>query len=303
MTRGASSDPKSAFVNNIWPNLQEEYDDMRKRVKEFCEDALKHEGITCQVTSRIKAVDSIQKSLDRREKARGEQNQFKCLSDIFMEIHDLVGLRIVLEFPDDMKRTVSFIEESFREEKEPVIFRPDRQVEQLWTTWFGAYQTRNHRVSLKDGKSATLSRFRGVMFEIQVTTFAENLYNKLAHPLLYKGSSLTRQDEIVLDMAHGNALNYALSLMYFEDKLSKRASKIEGRDELVAATEEITRHGTRFRESLTKGASLDTSASTQGLLDTLKIPPERCNSVDDLTRWIKENITSVLPLNSGVGRS
>lgn len=272
-------------------------------MKEFCEDALKHEGITCQVTSRIKAVDSIQKSLDRREKARGEQNQFKCLSDIFMEIHDLVGLRIVLEFPDDMKRTVSFIEESFREEKEPVIFRPDRQVEQLWTTWFGAYQTRNHRVSLKDGKSATLSRFRGVMFEIQVTTFAENLYNKLAHPLLYKGSSLTRQDEIVLDMAHGNALNYALSLMYFEDKLSKRASKIEGRDELVAATEEITRHGTRFRESLTKGASLDTSASTQGLLDTLKIPPERCNSVDDLTRWIKENITSVLPLNSGVGRS
>ncbi|KAK4040861.1 hypothetical protein C8A01DRAFT_45879 [Parachaetomium inaequale] len=294
MTRGASPDPKSAFVNDIWPKLQNEYDNMRERVKEFCENALKHESIACQVTSRTKAVDSIQKSLDRREKARGEQNQFKSLSDIFKEIHDLVGLRIVLEFPDDMERAVGFIKESFREEKEPAIFRPDRQVGRFWKTWFGAYQTSNHRVSLKDGKCGTLSQFRGVMFEIQVTTFAEDLYNKLAHPLLYKGLSLTRQDEIVLDMAHGNALNFALSLVYFEDKLSKRASKIGGRDELVAVAEEIARYGARFRESLTKGASFDTSASPQGLLETLKIPPERYNSVDNLARWINEKMTGVL---------
>lgn len=37
------------------------------------------------------------------------------------------------------------------------------------------------------------------MFEIQVTTIADDLYNKLVHPLLYKGPSLTRQDEIVAD--------------------------------------------------------------------------------------------------------
>src|SRR5690349_18461864 len=72
MTQWASPDPKSAFVNDIWPKLQNEYDTMRERLKELCENALKHEGIACQVTSRTKAVDSILKSLDRREKALGE---------------------------------------------------------------------------------------------------------------------------------------------------------------------------------------------------------------------------------------
>lgn len=243
-----SPDLKSAFVDDIWPKLQSEYDTMGKRLEKFCKDAVKRIAIKCEVKSRTKEVDSVRKSLDRREKALWKQNQkgFESLSHICRIIHDLVGLRIILEFADDMERAVRFIQETFRKEEEPVIFVRDREVGRSWKTQFGAYETRNYRVSLEKGKFGTLSQFCDVMFEIQVTTMADDLYNKLAHPLLYKGSSLTRHDEIVVDMAHGNAPCYALCLAYMEDKLGKRASKIRGRNESVAATEEIARDGTRF---------------------------------------------------------
>ena len=129
-----SPDLKGAFFHDIWPALQGEYEIMMRGLKEFCENALNHEGIACQVTGRTKAVDSIQKSLDRREKARGEQKPLESLSDILSEVHDLVGLRIVLEFPESMEPAVGLIKASFREEKEPAIFLSNREVGRSWNT-------------------------------------------------------------------------------------------------------------------------------------------------------------------------
>jgi ppGpp synthetase/RelA/SpoT-type nucleotidyltranferase len=244
MTKGPFClDLKTAFVKDIWPRLRNDYDSMMQRLHKFCRDALEREAIDCQLKSRTKEVDSIAKALNRREKVFREQRQrgFESLSDIFHQVHDLVGLRIILESADDMERTVRFIEKSFRKEEDPVIFLRDREVGRSWTTRFGAYETRNHRVSLEKGKCGTLSQFCDVRFEIQVTTIAEDLYNKLAHPLLYKGLYLTRQDEIVVDMAHGNALCYALCLAYMKDKREKRTSSNGSGDGLGAATD-----GTRF---------------------------------------------------------
>lgn len=70
----------------------------------------------------------------RREKARGGQQPLESLSGIFHEIHDLAGLRIVLEFPDDIERAVDFINTSFRQEKDPSIFLSDREVGRSWKT-------------------------------------------------------------------------------------------------------------------------------------------------------------------------
>jgi len=94
---------------------------------EFCENALKQEGIACQVTGRIKTVDSVKALLDRREKA-SQQQLFENVSAIFDEIHDLVGLRIILEFPDDMYKAIAFIEQNFIQKRKPVVFLADREV-------------------------------------------------------------------------------------------------------------------------------------------------------------------------------
>ncbi|KAK4205814.1 hypothetical protein QBC37DRAFT_248112, partial [Rhypophila decipiens] len=140
---------------------------------------------------------------------------------IFDEIHDLVGLRIVLQYPDDMQRAIDFIKGNFSEVRQPAVFRSDREVGRYWKPWFGAYQTRNYRLRLEDQKCRTLSQFCGVLFEIQLTTIAEDLYNRFAHTFLYKGlpETLSRQDEMVIDMAHGISLCYSLCLMYMKENL------------------------------------------------------------------------------------
>lgn len=83
-----------------------------------------------------------------------------------------------------------------------------------------------------------------------------------------------------------------------EDKLKQRESRIGGRHELGAATEEIARDGTRFREGLTKGASFDTPGSLENLPGTLEILSEGYDSVDNLKRWINAKKTYVLHLDS-----
>ena len=279
-------DPKDAFSSKIWPSLRDEYDIMRGVLEEFCKNSLKSRAIKCQVESRTKAMDSVEASLERREKAlwEDEKRRYENFSEIFSNIHDLVGIRIILEYPDDMHKAVQFIEESFREETKPTVFRSDRKVGRFWKPWFGAYQTRNYRLSLEDDKCETLSQFCGVMFEIQLTTVAEHLYNKFAHPLLYKEplETLTRQDEMVIDMSHGVSLCYSLCLMYMKEKLGKDSDKIPNKDRLVAET--IT-----FQQTL-KGTSFDTFSTLEGPATAVDIPPEAFKSTGDLKEWLDRRI-------------
>ena len=76
-------------------------------------------AIKCQVESRAKATESVKASLDRREKALRKRNKkrFESFSEIFDAIHDLVGVRIILEYPDHMHGAIQFIKRSFREER------------------------------------------------------------------------------------------------------------------------------------------------------------------------------------------
>ncbi|KAK3326719.1 hypothetical protein B0H66DRAFT_637950 [Apodospora peruviana] len=264
-------DPKDAFTSTIWPSLRDEYNTMREGLEELCKNALQSMNIKSQVQSRTKATESIKASLDRREKLLPKQQ------------------KIILEYPDDIQKAIRFIEETFQKERDPVVFQFDREVGQHWKTWFGAYQTLNYQLRLRNDKSETLSQFRGVLFEIQLTTIAEHLYNKFAHPLLYKdsGGTLSRQDEMVIDMSHGISLCYSLCLMYMKEKLGKSSGKIKHKDDLVATT-------TLFHESLTKGASFDNFVKPKGPTTALDIPPGAYKSAADLREWIDRKINGIL---------
>jgi len=259
---------------------------MREGLEEFCKHSLKSRAIKYQVESRTKDTDSIRKSLDRREEAlwKDKKRRFKSFSKIFNEIHNLVGVRIILEYPDNMRRAIHLIKESFREERKPTVFRSNRTVGRVWKPWFGAYQTLNYRLSLEDDKCETLSQFCGVMFEIQLTTIAKHLYNKFAHPLLYKVSAdtLGRQDEIVINMAHGVSLCYSLCLMYMKEKLGKDSDKIPNKDRLVAET-------INFQQTL-KGTSFDAFTTLKGPATAVDIPPEAYKSTGNLKEWIDRRI-------------
>ena len=102
------------------------------------------------------------------------------------------------------------------------------------------------------------------MFEIQLTTLAESLYNKFAHDLLYKGYAghLTREDEMVIDLSHGLSLCYGLCVMYMKDRLELACNADgakRGGDALVPESEakiahEVVENGERFFNTLTRAS-------------------------------------------------
>ena len=307
-------DLKHVFVHDIWPTLEAEYKRMTKGLTEFCISGLEQRNILCRVDGRTKTEDSIRKSLSHREERllKQYQKRYESLHDIFNEMHDLVGVRIVLNLRCDIEKANSFIQETFRQEKEPNVFSYDRNVGQSWKPWFGAYQTRNHHVSLESGKSEPLSQFCGVMFEIQLTTLAEDLYNKLAHPLLYKasGGPLSRKDEMVVDMSHAMSLCYELCLTYMKDKLEESSRKIKGKyvdepeediDVLTTSAEvprsgvvnEVVADGSRLLEGL-RSEGFGNLICIQDLMEALETPLEGCRSIDDLKEWLSRNLEYVL---------
>ncbi|KAK3990428.1 kinesin light chain [Cladorrhinum sp. PSN332] len=288
-THFASSDPKTVFVDKVWPALQGDYDTMRKQLDGFCTHTLKDLGIKCEISSRTKTRDSIEKSLQRREEALKTEESFATLTQVLDAIHDLVGLRIVLHYPNDFHKATKFINDTFHKERDPTTFLPDREVGIFWRPWFGAYQTVNHRLCLQSSNLETLSngdpnpllQFCGVLFEIQLTTFEENLYNELAHPLLYKKSSgqLTLQEEQILDMAHGAARFYTLCKVFLKSRLQGTPEPADQR-QIVKGTRGFVR-------------SLAEAIPIEGPGGGFESPPEGCNTIEDLKEWLNTRLEDV----------
>lgn len=237
---------REIFINDIWPAIRDDYDRMTKVLVTRLQSGLKKESIDAEVTGRAKEVGSAAKTLERREKYLIEHGEdgFKDLLHIFSEMHDLSGIRIVLQYRQDLKEAQKFIDCAFDQRKEPVHFDPNRPVGHFWRKpWFRAYETHNHRVELSqlaEDNRAVLPAYAGVMFEIQLTTFADNLYNKLAHDLLYKASPglVTSQDEMVIDLSHGVAHCFELCMRILRDKLEGNA--VGKKDNMADQTTEVT---------------------------------------------------------------
>ncbi|KAF5006477.1 hypothetical protein FDECE_7164 [Fusarium decemcellulare] len=224
--------PKSAFIN-IWLQLKDDYEAMRQDLNLYLSRQLDQNRIRATLHSRIKTLESIKKSIDRRESSRIGLGGggYESPKEIFDDVHDLVGFRIVVDYLSGLEDSYAMIDKTFRKEREPHVFSSDRQVGQLWKPRFGAYEAQNYQVRLDPKYNTELPIYNGVLFEIQVISVAESLYNKLAHPLLYKGSTagLSRKEEMMIDLSHGLALCYWITLSSMEDRLeSKKEDNSQG---------------------------------------------------------------------------
>ncbi|KPA36012.1 hypothetical protein FLAG1_11243 [Fusarium langsethiae] len=157
---------------------------------------------------------------------RLENKQPVCanFNELLSEVHDLAGIRIMVDLPHNLEATSSLIgaTKAFLAKEDPIEFKANRTVGKLWQHWFGAYECVNHHVTAQFPAHDPLQCYNDVLFEIQVTTVAASLYSKIAHPLHYKNQAgeLSRGDEIVVDFTRGLSLCYYLCLYYNDDKLS-----------------------------------------------------------------------------------
>ncbi|KAF5007509.1 hypothetical protein FDECE_6156 [Fusarium decemcellulare] len=208
------------FVEETWPMLKSDYEEMLPKLITFCKT---HVKAPATIEGRVKSSDSIKKSIERREEYRIDHGNgpYDNITKVFRDVHDLVGIRIVVDFTSHLDVVDQFIKNVFIQEKEPNIFSSDREVGYHWKSWFGAYQSWNHHVSIKPETNESIQPYCNVMFEVQLTCLSESLYNRLAHRLLYKSApgGISKKDEMVIDMAHGISLCFSMCLLYFEDSL------------------------------------------------------------------------------------
>ncbi|KLU92790.1 hypothetical protein MAPG_11775 [Magnaporthiopsis poae ATCC 64411] len=218
---------RETFINNFWPAVQGDYKRMVEGLKELLEKGLMNEGILAGLSARVKEVESIDKSLRRRDDhlAKNKGKRFESLDDVLRHIHDLAGLRIVVPFREQLTKAKELIERTFSQQGEPAHFSPDREVGQKWKKFeFGAYETLNYRLSHRTGQ------YRDVTFEVQLTGLAEHLFNMVNHPFLYKSAygPLTEADEMVLDQLHGHAKGFTLSIQQLVKDRLRPPSQMEG---------------------------------------------------------------------------
>ncbi|CAJ0554472.1 Ff.00g129850.m01.CDS01 [Fusarium sp. VM40] len=229
----AGRNVKEVFLEQIWPKLERDYQTMSNELAKACKAELTDRSVPIPVAveDRVKSRTSISKSLQRGEVYRNKENlgMYKDLHDILEDLHDLVGIRIIVEYLDHLKDVSEFVTGSFNQKKKPNRFHANRKVGHLWQPWFGAYECMNYHVSSKFGEDNRLSTYNGVIFEIQVTSLPTNMYNKIAHPLLYKEEAgpLSQGEEIVVDITKGLAYCYSLCLHFKRSKLGGNIDKQE----------------------------------------------------------------------------
>ncbi|CAF3624137.1 unnamed protein product [Fusarium graminearum] len=241
LAQDSSQSVKAAFFD-VWQRLKPEYETMHQALNQYLTHQLEESSIRATLHSRVKKDDSISKSIDRREEHWGKT--YDSPKQILDGIHDLVGFRIVVDYPSGLDQSYQLIKKHFSVERINT-FSTDRDVGVLWKPRFGAYEGKNFQVRMSpDEHNVGLSIYYEVLFEIQVTSIAESLYNRLAHPLHYKKSSgtLSRQDEMIIDISHGLSLCYWITIACMEERLEGQSAMASQTSPLPHTVRKIAGH-------------------------------------------------------------
>lgn len=163
------------------PSIIEEYDSLRGLHHDFCrqtealvQQLLKAEGISIHsISSRIKERDSVAKKLARKGQ---KYNSIK-------DITDVVGIRIITYFADQVDQVSKLIENEFKIDKNNSVDKrsaldPDR---------FG-YLSVHYVVSLADARCALTENrsFNELKLEIQIRSILQHAWAEIEHDLGYK---------------------------------------------------------------------------------------------------------------------
>ena len=162
-------------------NLLQQYDDKVRLYQSFANEVehlirsiLNASNINCNaISSRIKTRDSI------AEKIRRKGGKYSTISDIT----DVVGVRIITYYSDDVDKVAKIIESEFDVDKENSIdkratLEPDR---------FG-YCSVHYVVMMSPTRLALRENraFEGIKFEIQIRSVLQHAWAEIEHDIGYK---------------------------------------------------------------------------------------------------------------------
>lgn len=171
----------SDLTENYRINLKS-FDDYRIKVEALLKELLIQNGIyPHKIESRIKDPIKLDEKIIRKN------NKYSNLE----EITDLVGLRVITFFEDEVDKVAQIIKSEF---KIDLINSIDKR--QLETDRFG-YKSLHYVVSLTDlRKNLTeYKRFKSIKIEIQIRSVLQHAWAEIEHDIGYKGD-LTIPDSL-----------------------------------------------------------------------------------------------------------
>lgn len=202
--------------------LLKEYDDNVKRyeylrdvVTNLIEELLQEEKIS-SITSRIKERVSLEGKIDRK----GEH--YQSINDIT----DIVGVRIITYYSDDVDRIANLIEREFNVDRDNTI---DKRKAMSPET-FG-YLSLHYVVRLNEQRQSLTeySNVKDIRFEIQIRSILQHTWAEIEHDLGYK-SNIGIPEEIrrdfsrlagLLELADKEFLGIRKNLKAYKDDISK----------------------------------------------------------------------------------
>ena len=153
------------------------YAEFQRRIEALMVDLIRDGGIDyVQIESRTKEVESLREKLQRKKFDDDD-------IDVLSGIHDLVGVRVITYYHEDISRVTELITEQFEVDVENSMDKSDA----LLSDQFGYLSThfvvrlKPDRQSLREWQS-----YEGLVAEIQVRTALQHAWAAVSHKLDYK---------------------------------------------------------------------------------------------------------------------
>ncbi len=159
---------------------QQEYEDIKKSYKDFLSESERFIArnieksnieLAFPITSRLKELDSI--------KEKHESGRYKIKKSL-AELEDLVGLRIVVLFPDDKQKIVDLIRKEFHIEKERNLI--GKGIDRFGYSSYHLIIKPNENWK----KVPPWNEHYEKLLEVQVRTLSEHIWAETSHNLFYK---------------------------------------------------------------------------------------------------------------------
>ena len=217
----------------------EQYDRMAKDILSQVKTLLDACGIMAIVSARAKDPNRLGGKLYRLE--RDFKAPLKDRAEIAEKLHDLVGIRIALYFPEDSARIRSMLGSRFTLLEDYKVFPPkvpgvealmargrtahERRIYPGYSTRrFDGYHATHHYIRVTGGAEEVIAE---PIVEIQVASVLMHAWSEVEHDLAYKKMTgdVSREEYECLDEINGLVIAGEIALNRLS-RLSKRRSRL-----------------------------------------------------------------------------
>ena len=164
-------------MKSILENYKERLDifqDMTKKMESLLEELLSQNNIKLNsITSRVKTETNLSEKIIRKN------NKYSRLD----EITDVVGIRIITYFEDDVEKTVELINKEFDVDEVNSINKKDiMDIDRFGYLSYHLVVENNH----SRNELVEYSRFKNIKFEIQIRSILQHAWAEIEHDIGYK---------------------------------------------------------------------------------------------------------------------